>query len=36
MLFAEEEGFEPPIPFSITLFKSAAINLSATPLKTLT
>ena len=28
---AEEEGFEPPEPFSSTVFKTAALNRSATP-----
>ena len=28
---AEEEGFEPPVPFSTTVFKTAAFNRSATP-----
>jgi hypothetical protein len=36
MLFAEEDGFEPPLPFSKIVFKTTAINHSATPLKTLT
>ena len=29
---AESEGFEPPLPFSKTVFKTAAINLSANSL----
>jgi hypothetical protein len=29
---AEEEGFEPPIPFSMPVFKTGAISHSATPL----
>src|SRR5690606_11723049 len=29
---AEEEGFEPPEPFSSTVFKTAAFDRSATPL----
>ena len=29
--FAEAEGFEPPVPFSTTVFKTAAIDHSATP-----
>src|SRR5450830_1167168 len=28
---AEEEGFEPPEPFGSTVFKTAALNHSATP-----
>ena len=28
---AEREGFEPPIPFGTTVFKTAAIDHSATP-----
>ena len=28
---AEAEGFEPPVPFSTTVFKTAAIDHSATP-----
>jgi hypothetical protein len=28
---AEEEGFEPPVPLSTAVFKTAAINRSATP-----
>ena len=32
MLYAEEEGFEPPLPFSKTVFKTAAFDRSATPL----
>ena len=31
-VIAEEDGFEPPLPFSKTVFKTAAINHSATPL----
>lgn len=31
--FAEEEGFEPPVPHGTTVFKTAAIDHSATPLK---
>lgn len=31
-LFAEEEGFEPPVPLGTTVFKTAAIDHSATPL----
>ena len=31
--FAEAEGFEPPVPFSTTVFKTAAIDHSATPPK---
>ena len=27
--FAEREGFEPPVPFSTTVFKTAAIDHSA-------
>jgi hypothetical protein len=30
--FAEEEGFEPPVPLGTTVFKTAAIDHSATPL----
>jgi hypothetical protein len=30
--FAEEEGFEPPEPHGSTVFKTAAIDHSATPL----
>ncbi len=30
--FAEEEGFEPPEPLGSTVFKTAAIDHSATPL----
>gem|GEM_PF-6264092 len=30
---AEEEGFEPPVPHGTTVFKTAAIDHSATPLK---
>jgi hypothetical protein len=30
--FAEEEGFEPPVPHGTTVFKTAAIDHSATPL----
>ena len=29
---AEEEGFEPPVPLGTTVFKTAAIDHSATPL----
>lgn len=29
---AEEEGFEPPVPHGTTVFKTAAIDHSATPL----
>jgi hypothetical protein len=29
---AEEEGFEPPIPFSMSVFKTDAIDHSAIPL----
>ncbi len=29
--FAEEEGFEPPIPLSMPVFKTGAFNRSATP-----
>ncbi len=29
--FAEAEGFEPPVPFGTTVFKTAAIDHSATP-----
>ncbi len=32
-LKAEAEGFEPPEPFSSTVFKTAAIDHSATPPK---
>ena len=32
LFFAEEEGFEPPEPFSSTVFKTAAFDRSATPL----
>ncbi len=28
-LLAESEGFEPPVPFSTTVFKTAAIDHSA-------
>ena len=28
---AEEEGFEPPVPYSTAVFKTAALNHSATP-----
>lgn len=28
---AEEEGFEPPVPLSTAVFKTAAINRSAIP-----
>ena len=28
---AEGEGFEPPVPFGTTVFKTAAIDRSATP-----
>ena len=28
---AEEEGFEPPVPFGTPVFKTGAINRSATP-----
>ncbi len=28
---AEEEGFEPPVPFDTAVFKTAAFNHSATP-----
>ena len=28
---AEEEGFEPSVPFSTAVFKTAALNHSATP-----
>ena len=28
---AEEEGFEPPVPFSTSVFKTGALNHSATP-----
>ena len=31
--FAEEEGFEPPVPCSTTVFKTAAIDHSAIPPK---
>jgi hypothetical protein len=31
-LNAEEEGFEPPVPHGTTVFKTAAIDHSATPL----
>lgn len=31
-LNAEEEGFEPPVPLGTTVFKTAAIDHSATPL----
>ena len=31
-LKAEEEGFEPPVPHGTTVFKTAAIDHSATPL----
>ena len=31
-VFAEEEGFEPPVPRSTTVFKTAAFDHSATPL----
>ena len=30
-LCAEEEGFEPPVPHSTAVFKTAAINRSAIP-----
>ena len=29
-LFAEREGFEPPVPFSTSVFKTGAIDHSAT------
>lgn len=29
--FAEEEGFEPPVPCSTTVFKTVAFNHSAIP-----
>ena len=29
-MFAEKEGFEPPVPLSTTVFKTAAIDHSAT------
>ena len=29
---AEEEGFEPPVPYGTTVFKTAAFDRSATPL----
>lgn len=32
LLYAEEEGFEPPVPHGTTVFKTAAIDHSATPL----
>jgi len=32
LLNAEEEGFEPPVPHGTTVFKTAAIDHSATPL----
>lgn len=32
LYFAEEEGFEPPVPLGTTVFKTAAIDHSATPL----
>jgi hypothetical protein len=32
-VFAEEEGFEPPVPFSTTVFKTAPLNHSGTPPK---
>jgi hypothetical protein len=35
LLIAEEEGFEPPEPYSSTVFKTAAFDRSATPLITL-
>ena len=31
-VFAEEEGFEPPVPRGTTVFKTAAFDHSATPL----
>ena len=31
-IFAEEEGFEPPVPCGTTVFKTAAFDHSATPL----
>lgn len=35
-LFAEREGFEPPIPFGMTVFKTVAINLALPPLQNIT
>ena len=34
-LYAEEEGFEPPVPRGTTVFKTAAFDHSATPLCTI-
>ena len=31
MVFAEEEGFEPPVPCGTTVFKTAAFDHSAIP-----
>lgn len=31
MVLAEEEGFEPPVPFSTSVFKTGALNRSAIP-----
>lgn len=31
LYLAEEEGFEPPVPLSTAVFKTAAINRSAIP-----
>ncbi len=31
--FAEGEGFEPPVPFGTTVFKTAAFDRSAIPLR---
>ena len=30
LFFAEREGFEPPVPFSTSVFKTGAIDHSAT------
>jgi hypothetical protein len=30
-VLAEEEGFEPPVPFGTMVFKTIALNHSATP-----
>ena len=32
LVFAEAEGFEPPVPRGTTVFKTAAFDHSATPL----
>ncbi len=33
LLLAEEEGFEPPVPYGTMVFKTTAFDHSATPLK---